>query len=146
MQSSLAVAVATALLLLPAAAPAQSVPTPPAKPNIVTLSGCVSAKPLPSGEYTFVEKGSGSKYRLFGKRLDKWAGLPVEIKSGPLKGTVVGTQLWPSPNIAAQQGALDPALEAIARQPGAGYTSGTGDVTLPMLNVARVRGLSGPCQ
>ena|SRR5215510_10720078 len=146
MQSSLAFAVATALLLSPAITPAQSAPKPPAKPNIVTLSGCVSQKPEQSGQYTFTERGSGNKFRLLGRRLDKWAGLPVEISSGPLKGTTVSTGLWPSPNIAAQQGALDPALEAIARQPGAGYTSGTGDVQLPALSVARVKGLSGDCK
>ena len=53
--------------------------------------------------------------------------------------------LLPSPNVAAQAGAMDPAKAAIANMPGA--TAGAeGSVVLPEFRVARVRALDGACQ
>jgi hypothetical protein len=49
----------------------------------------------------------------------------------------------PSPNVAAQAGAMDPTQAAIAAQ--SAGTSGTGS-DLPVLTVSSVRGVSGSCQ
>jgi len=53
--------------------------------------------------------------------------------------------LFPSPNPAAQAGAVDPAKAAVANMPG-GANSGTGSVQLPAFRVTRVRPVSGSCQ
>lgn len=109
----------------------------------VTLAGCVSPKPA-SGTFTFTAK-DGTKYRLTGKNLKKYAGQEVEIVSGEGKSLAVKGGLLPSPNAAAQAGAIDPKQAAIAAQPG-GTASGTGEVQLPALNVNRVRALGVSCQ
>jgi hypothetical protein len=55
--------------------------------------------------------------------------------------------LWPSANAAGQAGALDPAQESIARQPGGGaQRSGAGDLDLPAFNVVRARTVEGTCR
>jgi len=110
-----------------------------------TLTGCVSKSPLPSGEFTFTDGVTGSKYRLTGKGIRQWAGQQVEIVSGPNKRLSIRGGLYPSPNIAAQAGAIDPAQAAIARQPG-GAASGTGGVDLPEFRVAKVRAAGGSCR
>ena len=110
-----------------------------------TLTGCVSDSPLPNGEFTFTDGVTGSKFRLTGKGIRQWAGQQVEIVSGPNKKLSVKGGLYPSPNIAGQAGAIDPAQAAIARQPG-GAASGTGGVDLPEFRVARVRAAGGSCR
>jgi hypothetical protein len=52
--------------------------------------------------------------------------------------------LWPSPNVAAQAGALDPAQESIARQTGG--AASTPESSFPELRVIRMRGVEGACQ
>jgi hypothetical protein len=148
MQRSIAIA-AVATCALAAAVSAQegtakksSAPPPE---STVTLTGCVSGKPLAGGDYTFVDGVTGSKYRLTGKGLRKFAGQQVEIVSGKDKKFVVKGGLYPSPNAAAQAGAIDPGQEAIARQPG-GANSGTAGTELPEFRVAKVRGVPGACQ
>jgi len=136
----LAVFVTPALLL------AQTSTTPKTdKPTAITLTGCLSGKPLVSGDFTFVDATSGSKYRLTGKGLKKYAGQQVEIVSRPDRSFAIKGGLYPSPNVAAQAGALDPAQEAIARQPG-GPSNGTSGAELPEFRVARVRAVPGACQ
>ena len=129
---------------LPLAAGAQSQPTGTQgkKPEPITLAGCVSEKPA-SGNFTFTAK-DGTKYRLSGKNVKKYAGQEVEIVSGEGKKLTIKGGLMPSPNVAAQAGAIDPGQAAIAAQPG-GSTSATGDV-LPLLEVSRVHALGGSCQ
>jgi hypothetical protein len=112
--------------------------------SAVTLVGCVSGKPLASGDYTFLDGVTGTKYRLSGKGAKKFAGQQVEIVSAKDKKFVVKGGLYPSPNVAAQAGALDPGQEAIARQPG-GPSSGTGS-ELPEFRFSRVRAVPGACQ
>lgn len=114
-----------------------------ARQTSMTMTGCVSPKPA-SGTFTFTAK-DGTKYRLTGKNLKKYAGEEVEIVGGQGKKLTVKGGLQPSPNAAAQAGAIDPGQAAIAAQPG-GTASSTGDVELPVFRVNRVRGLGGSCQ
>jgi hypothetical protein len=108
----------------------------------MTMAGCVSPKPA-NGTFTFTAK-DGTKYRLSGKNLKKYAGQEVELVGGEGKKLTVKGGLYPSPNVAAQAGAMDPTQAAIAAQPG-GTSSGTG-AELPEFAVRSVRGLSGSCQ
>lgn len=114
-------------------------------PTTIELTGCVSLNPASGGQYAFVDNASGGTYRLNGKNLKKYAGQKVRLvgDTSSSKRLKFKTGLWPSPNIAAQAGALDPAQESIARHSGgaAGLPDGT-----PELKVVRVHGVEGACQ
>jgi hypothetical protein len=109
----------------------------------VELTGCVSLTPSANGQFAFVD-ASGGTYRLNGKGIKKYAGQRVKIVGDPRSKRIqVRTGLWPSPNIAAQAGALDPAQESIAR-----HSGGTNmpDARAPELRVVRMDGVDGACQ
>jgi hypothetical protein len=113
-------------------------PTPPT--TNVELTGCVGLTPSVTGQFAFVD-ASGSTYSLSGKGLKKYAGQRVTIVGGPptKKRLQVRGGLWPSANIAGQQGALDPAQESIERNSGGTTMPGAN----PELKVVRVRGAEG---
>jgi hypothetical protein len=111
----------------------------------VELVGCVSDDPGAAGAFTFDESGGG-KYRLTGKSVRKYAGQMVRLVGGPQgRKLSISGGLWPSPNVAAQAGAIDPAEASIARQPG-GAASGTGGGNLPEFKVVSVRSIDGSCR
>jgi hypothetical protein len=113
-------------------------------PPAIELTGCISVTPSSNGQFAFIDAASGGTYRLNGKGLKKYAGQRVLIVGDPSsKRLKVKTGLWPSPNIAAQAGALDPAQESIARHSGA--AAGVPDAT-PELRVVRVHGVDGKCE
>jgi hypothetical protein len=115
-----------------------------AKP--VELTGCISGPPAAGGTYTLTD-AQGAKYRLTGKKMQKYAGQMVAVVGGPSKKVSVSGGLWPSPNAAGQAGGLDPAQESIARQPGGSTRpAGPGAVPLPEFNVVRVRAVEGACK
>lgn len=135
---------AAALLTVTSEAGQQKADTRAGDTKDATLTGCVSGVPV-SGEFTFSDSESGSQYRLTGKSMRKFAGQRVEIVGGPRgKRLAIRGGLWPSPNVAAQAGALDPAQAGVATQPGGGGTSAT--APLPEFHVIRVRGLEGSCR
>jgi hypothetical protein len=118
---------------------------PPAKDEPARLTGCVSSKPAQDGDYTFTDTGNGSQYRLTGKDIKKYAGKKVEVVESSSKRFAIKGGLYPSPNVAAQAGALDPAQAAIATQPGSGAATGTGS-PLPEFRAQRVRAVEGTCE
>jgi hypothetical protein len=110
------------------------------------LNGCISRDAKTPGQFNFREDDTGDRYRLTGKNLKKFVGQKVEIVGGPPgKGITFKTGLWPSPNVAAQAGAMDPAQAAVARMPG-GAADAPGASTLPEFRVIRLRGVEGACQ
>jgi len=114
-------------------------------PTTVELTGCVSLSPSASGQFAFVDGASGGTYRLRGKDIRKYAGQRVLIVGDPNTERVrFRMGLWPSPNVAAQAGALDPAQESIARQ--SGGAASTPDAGFPELRVVRMRGVDGACR
>jgi hypothetical protein len=114
-------------------------------PKEIRLNGCISRDAALPGQFTFQEDEGGGKYRLTGKNLKKFVGQKVEIVGGPPgKGITFKTGLWPSPNVAAQAGAMDPAQAAIARMPG-GAADAPGANALPEFHVVRLRGVEGGC-
>jgi hypothetical protein len=129
-----------------AAAAQQPREKPPLKVDEpLTMTGCVSPKPGTSGQYTFQDAESTNEYRLNGKGIKKFAGQRVEVVVGSgSKALAVRGGLWPSPNIAARGGDIDPAQESIARQPGGGATGAGPDV--PEIRVTRLRGVEGACR
>ena len=125
---------------------AQSAPasSPTTSRSPVELVGCVSNQPGASGAFTF-DESSGSKYKLTGKSVRKYAGQMVRLVGGPQgRKLSVSGGLWPSANAAGQAGGLDPAQESIARQPGGGG-AGVGSLNLPEFRVVSVRTVDGSC-
>jgi len=111
----------------------------------IRLNGCISRDSIRPGQFNFLDNESGFKYRLTGKGLRKFVGHRVEIVGGPPgKGITFRTGLWPSPNTAAQAGALDPARAAVANLPG-GAADAVGASPLPEFKVIRLRGVEGAC-
>ena len=134
-----------AIVLFAATTHAQTGSTQSSKP--IELTGCVSGQPAADGAFTLTDAQSGGKYRLTGKKMQKYAGKMVAVVGGPSKKLTVNGGLWPSANAAGQAGALDPAQESIARQPGgSARRSGAGEVELPPFNVVRVRTVEGACR
>jgi len=138
---------AAMLILQPAAAFAQTAKTPakPA-PKEIRLNGCISQDTIVPSQFNFLDNDGGEKYRLTGKNLKKFVGQRVEIVGGPPgKGVTFKTGLLPSPNIAAQAGAIDPGKAAIANLPG-GAADAAVVSTLPEFRVIRLHGVEGACQ
>ena len=126
---------------------AQSAKTPGKDaPKEIRLNGCISRDGTAPGQFNFLDNDSGFKYRLTGKNLKKFLDQRVEIVGGPPgKGVTFKTGLLPSPNVAAQAGAIDPAKAAIANLPG-GAADAAGARPLPEFRVIRLLGVEGACQ
>ena len=127
-----------------------SAPTPATTggtdPKQIRLNGCIARDRITPGQFTFLDNDNGGRYRLTGKGLKNFVGHRVEIVGGPPgKGITFRTGLLPSPNVAAQAGALDPAQAAIANLPG-GAADANPKAPLPEFRVIRVRGVDGACQ
>jgi hypothetical protein len=142
----IAALVATAFLGATLRAQQADAPKPPPAPP-VTMTGCVSAKPAPSGQYTFAETDGIREYRLTGKGLRKFAGQRVELVGGgsPDKGGLaVKGGLWPPPSGGARGVAQDPSQAAIAIQQAGGGAGTLGVV--PEFKVSKVRIVPGACE
>lgn len=114
-----------------------------APPKPITLTGCVQRGESAPGEYTLAEKKDSQIYRLTGTDLRDYVGRRVQIVGGVASNRfrIVGG-LKPSPNAAAQAGAMDPARAAMAA---AGGSAGPGKVELPEFRVKSVRPITGSC-
>jgi hypothetical protein len=110
----------------------------------ITLTGCVEKGSMPT-QYTLTDMENG-KYEVSGSGIDRYVGRRVQVagSAGSSRFRVKGG-LWPSPNVAAQAGDIDPARAAVAAQPGGPY-SGTGEVALPTFKVKSIRTISGGCE
>ena len=129
-----------------AQAPGSSNKPPASDSKEIRLNGCISRDAIRPGQFNFRDNESGFRYRLTGKGLRKFVGQRVEVVGGPPgKGVTFRTGLWPSPNTAAQAGALDPARAAVANLPG-GAADGVGVSPLPEFKVVSLRGVEGACQ
>ena len=141
----LAGAVAT-LAAAPASPQTPSPPTAKPDPNKpVTMSGCVVRDLAAASQFTFTDNTDGSRYRLTGRDVSKFAGRPLQIVGvvDTRRLKIVGG-LTPSPNIAGQAGAIDPGKAAVAALGGGTTGSGSGD--LPTFKVARVSAAQGECK
>ena len=138
-------ALATMVALQSGSAPAPAT-TGGKDPKEIRLNGCIARDRIIPGQFTFLDNDGGGKYRLTGKGLKNFVGRRVEIVGGPPgKRITFRTGLLPSPNVAAQAGALDPAQAAIANLPG-GAADANASAPLPEFRVIRLRNLEGACQ
>lgn len=114
-------------------------------PTALPLSDCIRASPAGSGQFP-VEKpedrnrhpSTGRVFQTFMTRDTEWS-----WQLGGKRFTVRGG-LWPAANVAAQAGALDPAQDTLARQPG-GASSGTAALR-PVSWTTRRNRVSAICQ
>jgi hypothetical protein len=127
---------------------AQSQPAPQKKADSnepVTLKGCVVRDVSSGSSYTFTDESSGTKYRLAGKSVAKYSGTAVEVVGLiDTRNVAVTGGLWPTPNVAAQAGNMDPGKAAVIAL--GGGSTGTGRVELPTLRITRVGLGAGECK
>ena len=146
--SSISVRTALGAVVLTCAAPivlaaAQQREPAKAPPKPITLTGCVQRGESAAGEYTLAEKKDSQIYRLTGTDLRDYVGRRVQIVGGvPSNRFRIVGGLKPSPNAAAQAGAMDPARAAVAAS---GGSAGPGKVELPEFRVKSVRPITGSC-
>ena len=115
---------------------------PKGKNEPITLSGCVARSETTPTQYTLEDKEAGWKYRLTGVDFRDYIGKPVVvIGTGAKKVAVVGG-LTPTPNIAAQAGAIDPSRAAVEAQTAA---ASPGNVVVPEFKVKSIRPSGGSC-
>src|SRR4051812_25506376 len=76
-------------------------------PKVIALSGCVQRDENAPQQYVINDAHEGT-YRVTGKDFREFLGKPVTVDGGVVvKGFAVKGGLTPTPNIAAQAGALD---------------------------------------
>jgi hypothetical protein len=140
--AALGVGVAAQQAPAPAEKPAEKKDQAP--PKTLTLTGCVERGSTPK-QFT-LEDAQNGRYEVSGSDINKYVGQRVQVAGvpGSTRFKVKGG-LYPTPNVAAQAGDIDPARAAVAAQPG-GPSSGTGDVSLPTLKVKSVRTLDNACK
>ena len=129
----------------PSVAAAQNQPPSSSKtPEPITLTGCMSATPGASGQYTFEGADGISRYQLKGKSLKKFAGMRVEVVGASSAGAVAVRGGLVGPLNGARGVAIDPSQESVKRQPGGGG-AGIGPA-YPELKVSRVKAVGGACE
>jgi hypothetical protein len=113
----------------------------------VTVTGCVAEDPSHAGTFMLADITTGSTtYRVAGKDIRQYLGKRVSITGAALPPkTVIAGGLTPSPNVAAQAGAIDPARAAMAAQGAEGNTK-PGQIEIPEIRARSVKPVAGDCQ
>ena len=116
----------------------------PSPPPPIALSGCVVRAGDADNQFTLQDNKAGSTYRLTGADVHDFVGQRVQLAGRVVDSKKVRVEfgLKPSPNVAAQAGAIDPNQAAIAT---AGGLAPTGNVQLPEFRVRSVRPLGAAC-
>ena len=114
-------------------------PEPP-----ITLTGCVLRGESLPDQFTLSEGKDAQTWRLTGTDLRDYVGRRVRIVGGvpDRKRLKIVGGLTPTPNLAAQAGAMDPSRAATAAAVAA---TGPGHVELPEFKVRSVRPIEGSC-
>jgi hypothetical protein len=130
-----------ALLLALAIANLQT-PSPTPAPKGLTVSGCITGDAAARDRFILTDSEGGTTYRLSGSTVRNYVGRRVQVTGGlaDSKRLHIAGGLVPSPNVAGQAGAIDPAQAAMAAS-----ATGTPSSLLPTLKVTRVRALPGSC-
>jgi hypothetical protein len=122
---------------------AQTKPKKANAPKTITLSGCVTEDP---GTKTLtLDDDKAGSYRLSGLNVRDFLNQRVELAGSVYesKRLVIKGGLTPSPNAAAQAGAID--QTQIANETHGG-SAPTGDVQLPEFRVKSIRPLGTGCK
>ena len=108
---------------------------------VQSVTGCVSRNE--TGDRFTLSDVKSRTYTLVGADVRKYVGKRVEAKGTARRLSIVGG-LWPTPNVAAQAGAIDPLQAMIAAMPG-GPSHGTGPEPLVEFRVEKIRTVKGRC-
>ncbi len=138
--------VAPAMAAQTAAPPTPAQPPKKDTPKPLTLTGCVTPDAANAGHFTLADFTTGTPtYRLAGTDLRRYLGKRVELVGAAAqpKLSIVGG-LTPSPNVAAQAGAMDPADAARANLGGDGNAR-PGNIAVPELKVKTIKTVDGGC-
>jgi hypothetical protein len=108
-------------------------------PKLVTIVGCVASDENTPGQYTIVDGNGDAMYRLTGTNMKGYVGQQVEVTGGPPRRFTVQGGLWPTPNAAAQAGAVDPPPAA------ASTPIARGNAPTPEFRVKSVKAVPGKC-
>ena len=136
---------AAALLLAVVTSISAQTSTPPQTPakgtssKLVTLVGCITSDDTVPGQYTIVDTKGAALYRLSGTDMHTYIGQRVEVTGGSPRRFRIAGGLVPSPNAAAQAGAVDPP-PAAATGP-----SKRNDLRAPEFRVKMVKTVTGTC-
>jgi hypothetical protein len=130
----------TAALALSIASPAAAQPPAGKRPSTITLSGCVQKSETSPNQFTLVD--DYAIYRLTGIDVREFVGRRVQVVGGPPRKLKIVGGLKPSPNVAGQAGAIDPATAAIAIHDNAAR-NGTGPEI--ELRVKSIKSIDGSC-
>ena len=117
-----------------------SMPSKPSKPSTVKVAGCVQKNEAPAGGYTLSD--GTSIFRLTGVDVRDFVGRRVEIVGGAPRAVKIKGGLFPSPNVAGQAGAIDPARAAIAATDAAGAQASGAP---PEFRVRSIKPITGSC-
>jgi hypothetical protein len=107
----------------------------------LTLTGCVKGET--EDQLTLADPKSGT-YHLSGTGLRRYVGKRVQATGIRIGGLSIVGGLSPSPNVAAQAGAIDPARAAVAAMPG-GASHGIGPEPVLEFRVSKLQALKGVC-
>ena len=118
--------------------------TSKAAPTTMSLIGCIGTENAAGDAFTLSNDDRTIAYRLSGVNMRRYVGHRVTVfgVADAARVKIVGA-LKPSPNAAAQAGALDPAKAALAADPF--LTSPASGQQLPEFRVRTVRGLGVTC-
>jgi hypothetical protein len=137
------------LLIVAAASGAatQTTTTPPARSpsRTLTLSGCVQRSETSTDQYMLIDRKDKTTYRLSGSDVRDYVGRPVQVVGGVVasKRLQISGGLKPTPNVAAQAGAMDPSQAATAAAGGA--APGSGPVPTLEFKIKSIRPADGGC-
>jgi hypothetical protein len=109
--------------------------------KVLTLSGCVGTDAVTSGRFVLSDAKGRDTYRLSGADVHEYVGRRVQVDGVRSRRFQIVGGLYPSPNVAAQAGAIDPARAALAAA--SGSAAGTGP--LPEFRVKSVQLVDGSC-
>jgi hypothetical protein len=109
------------------------------KPTTITMSGCVQKSETPEGGYTFFD--GTTLFRLTGVDVRDYVGRRVEVTGGDNRKLKIVGGLYPSANVAAQAGNMDPA-RAATKAADASMVNGTGT---PEFRVRSIKPVTGSC-
>jgi hypothetical protein len=123
-----------------------SAPKPKSEqPGPLTLTGCVQRSDTGVDQFTLFNRKEKTTYRLTGASARRFVGQRVEVvgtETAPKRLQISGG-LLPTPNVAAQAGAMDPAQAATARA--GGSAPGTGPAPTLDFRVKSIRPTEGGC-
>ena len=113
----------------------------------ISVTGCVCEDGRTPGNFTLTDFTTGpTTYRLTGTDIWRYRGKRVVATGTELPSKLtIGGGLVPSPNVAAQAGAMDPTRAAMAAQGSEGSTK-PGSKEVPALRVRSVKPIAGDCE